>query len=110
MPDQVYKGPRELAESFKEEEKENPSETQEEKMEEGKKDWKQVVADLIKDEEEAIAAYNGAIEFINDLGDDVPQEVKENYLKVLEEIKKDEEDHIKKLEVIKGEEKDADSI
>jgi len=101
----TFKNPIEQAESLVKNEEENPNETPQEKMEESKKDWKTVVADLINDEEEAIEGYNGAIAFINEQGDDIPDEVKARYLQVLEDIKKDEEDHIAKLKGIDGEEK-----
>lgn len=106
MADPIYKRPTDLAESFKKEE-EKPTETQTEKMEEGKKDWSKVNKDLVLDEEEAITAYDGAIKFIEEQTD-MPEDVKAHYLEVLKEIKADEEDHIKKLNEIKGESTDGE--
>lgn len=100
-----FKNPLEQAESLVAKEEENPNQTPEEKMEESKKDWDTIVKELIGDEEEAIEGYNGAIAYINEKADKLPEDVKARYLAVLEEIKKDEEDHIAKLKGINGEEK-----
>ena len=59
-------------------------------------DFKTIIQVLIDDENEAIDGYDKAIKFIANSSD----EDKENKIKVLEEIKNDEIDHIKKLKEI----------
>ena len=104
-----FKNPLEQAESLVTKEEENPNQTPEEKKEKSEKDWATVVKELIGDEEEAIEGYNGAIAFINENADKIPEDKKSEYLNVLEEIKKDEEDHIAKLKALSGEEKPQES-
>ena len=97
MAEPVYKRPDELAKSY---EKETKDDSKTEKMEEGKKDWSKIVDDLILDEQEAIESYQGAIDFINEQ-DGMPQEEKDNLIRVMNLIIKDEENHIAALNKVK---------
>ncbi len=63
--------------------------------EENKKDWKSIIEDLIKDENEAIDGYNKAIKYL------VNSRLENNkVLNVLEHIKEEELEHIKELKEI----------
>lgn len=89
---QNFKSPLDLAESLGkveevEENKENVGEP---------KEWNTIVDELIADEQEAIDGYNEAIEFVNSQADK-----NEEHLKVLQEIKAEEEEHIVKLNALK---------
>lgn len=59
-------------------------------------DWKSIIEDLIKDENEAIDGYDKAIKFLSNanFADDV---VKTAYLKKLNHIKDEEIEHIQEL-------------
>lgn len=62
-------------------------------------DWKSIIEDLIKDENEAIDGYDKAIKFLSNanFADDV---VKTAYLQKLQHIKDEEIEHIKELKEI----------
>ena len=74
-------------------------ETPTQKVEETKKEWDDVVADLIADEQEAIEGYESGITYLEE--SDLADDVKNSRLEVLRKIKADEEQHIKDLENIK---------
>lgn len=62
-------------------------------------DWKSIIEDLIKDENEAIDGYDKAIKYLSNanFADDV---VKTAYLEKLNHIKDEEIEHIKELKEI----------
>lgn len=60
------------------------------------KDWNTHVDELIADEQEAIDGYNEALEFLK-----ADAEANADKIKVLEEIKAEEEEHIVKLNALK---------
>ena len=92
---QNFKNPLDLAESLGKEEKETEAVKPTEKVDEPK-DWNTTVDDLIADEQEAIDAYNEALEVLK-----VDAEKNAEKIKVLEEIKAEEEEHIVKLNALK---------
>ena len=66
-----------------------------------KKDWKQIVEELIADENEAIQGYDDAIEFIANA--DMDESKRSEIIKGLNEIKDDEIDHIQHLKKLSKE-------
>lgn len=89
---QNFKNPVDLAESL---EKEN-EEANKTVRAEPPKDWNTRVDELIADEQEAIDGYNEALEFLK-----ADAEANADKIKVLEEIKAEEEEHIVKLNALK---------
>lgn len=89
---QNFKNPVDLAESL---EKENEEANKTDKVEQPK-DWNTRVDELIADEQEAIDGYNEALEFLK-----ADAEANADKIKVLEEIKAEEEEHIVKLNALK---------
>lgn len=66
-----------------------------------KKDWKEIVQELIADENEAIQGYDDAIEFIANA--DIDESKRNEIIKGLNEIKDDEIDHIQHLKELSKE-------
>ena len=99
MPD---KNPSRLISELTKDENETENaveETPTQKVEKTKKEWDDVVADLIADEQEAIDGYASGITYLEE--SDLADDVKNSRLEVLRKIKADEEQHIKDLENIK---------